>query len=156
MRISNLLKIRWNKIRDDRLYYTMDKNQKFGSVKLHNKAKGILELYKTNDIKSADDFVFPYLRGITEAGEKFIHKKVRNANRLLNKHLKKIAGLAGIDKPLSMHVARHSFGNIAGNKIYPIELKNLYRHSDLKTTLNYQANWITKEIDDAVFKVLDF
>lgn len=39
-----------------------------------------------------------------------------------------------IDKNLSNHIARHSPGNIAGDRIHPLMLQKLYRHSDLKTT----------------------
>ena len=54
-----------------------------------------------------------------------------------------------------MHIARHTFGNIAGDTIHPF-MKKLYRHSDLKTTLNYQANFIHKEADDALDSVVNF
>lgn len=55
-----------------------------------------------------------------------------------------------------MHIARHSFGNIAGDAIHPLMLQKLYRHSDLKTTLNYQANFIHKEADEALDSVVNF
>jgi hypothetical protein len=55
-----------------------------------------------------------------------------------------------------MHIARHSFGNIAGDTIHPPMLQKLYRHSDLKTTLNYQANFIHKEADEALENVINF
>lgn len=53
-----------------------------------------------------------------------------------------------------MHIARHTFGNISGDKI-PIQmLQQLYRHSDITTTINYQKNFIFKDADDALDKVL--
>ena len=55
-----------------------------------------------------------------------------------------------------MHIARYTFGNIAGDSIHPLMLQKLYRHSDLKTTLNYQANFIHKEADDALDSVVNF
>ncbi len=55
-----------------------------------------------------------------------------------------------------MHIARHSFGNIAGDTIQPLMLQKLYRHSDLKTTINYQANFIHKDADKALDRVLNF
>ena len=61
-----------------------------------------------------------------------------------------------IDKKLSMHIARHSFGNIAGDTI-PIQmLQKLYRHSPITTTINYQQNFMHKETDDALDKVIGF
>lgn len=55
-----------------------------------------------------------------------------------------------------MHIARHSFGHIAGEKIHPLKLQKLYRHSDLKTTLNYQANFIHADADEALDSVVNF
>jgi len=55
-----------------------------------------------------------------------------------------------------MHIARHTFGNISGDKI-PIQmLQKLYRHSNISTTINYQANFMHKEEDDAIDKVINF
>ena len=81
---------------------------------------------------------------------------MRNATKVLNKFLKRIAEECGIEKNLSNHIARHTFGNIAGDKIHPLMLQKLYRHSDLKTTLNYQANFIHKEADEALESVINF
>ena len=55
-----------------------------------------------------------------------------------------------------MHIARHTFGNIAGDKIHPLMLQKLYRHSDLKTTIKYQSNFIHKEADEALDEVVNF
>ncbi|WP_282073642.1 hypothetical protein [Polaribacter atrinae] len=55
-----------------------------------------------------------------------------------------------------MHIARHSFGNISGNKI-PIQmLQKLYRHSWVTTTVLYQSNFIQEDMDDALDKVVEF
>ena len=55
-----------------------------------------------------------------------------------------------------MHIARHTFGNIAGDKIHPLMLQKLYRDSDLKTTIKYQSNFIHKEADEALDEVVNF
>lgn len=55
-----------------------------------------------------------------------------------------------------MHIARHSFGNISGDKI-PIQmLQKLYRHSSVTTTILYQSNFMQKDTDAALEKVLNF
>ena len=55
-----------------------------------------------------------------------------------------------------MHIARHSFGNISGDKI-PIQmLQKLYRHSSVTTTMLYQANFMRKDADEALDMVIDF
>lgn len=55
-----------------------------------------------------------------------------------------------------MHISIHSSGNIAGDTGHPLMLQKLYRHSDLKTTLNYQANFIHNDADDALDSVVNF
>lgn len=55
-----------------------------------------------------------------------------------------------------MHIARHTFGNISGDKI-PIQLlQKLYRHSSITTTVGYQQNFIHKDADEALDAVLTF
>ncbi|MCP9290534.1 site-specific integrase [Gracilimonas sediminicola] len=155
VRISDVLSLRWSDIKNDRLYYEMSKNEKPVSLKIPDKAIEILEAYKP-DKQSKNDYVFPYLKEADQDDEEDIFRKSRNAARLFNKWLKRIAEQAEIDKNLSNHISRHSFGNIAGEKIHPLMLQKLYRHSNLKTTINYQANFINKEADDALDKVIDF
>ena len=66
-----------------------------------------------------------------------------------------IANQAGITKRLTMHIARHTFGNISGDRI-PIQmLQKLYRHSSVTTTIGYQANFVNKDADDALDAVLN-
>ncbi len=100
--------------------------------------------------------MFLYLKKANQNDSHDVFIKTRNATSLLNKYLKRIAKHCQIDKNLSNHIARHSFGNIAGDKIHPLMLQKLYRHSDLKTTINYQANFIHKEADDALDAVINF
>lgn len=155
IRISDVVKLKWSDFKDNRLYYVMNKNEKALSLKIPDKANLILNEYKKYK-SPANDYVFPFLNEITANSEEEIFKKTRNATKLFNKYLKRIATQCGIDKNLSNHIARHTFGNIAGDRIHPLMLQKLYRHSDLKTTLNYQANFIHKDADDALDTVINF
>jgi len=69
---------------------------------------------------------------------------------------KKIVELAEINKPLGMHIARHTFGNISGDKISIQMLQKLYRHSTVTSTIGYQANFIHKDADEALDAVVGF
>ncbi len=154
MRISDVLQMKWSDLKDGRLYYVMNKNEKPLSLKIPDKAKVILDLYKPLQL-SNDDFIFPYLKEANTTSKRDIFVKSRNATKILNKCLKQIAEKCGIEKNLSNHIARHSFGNIAGDAISPLMLQKLYRHSDLQTTINYQANFIHRDADDALDAVLN-
>jgi len=155
IRISDIVKLKWSDFKDNRLFYVMSKNKKPLSLKVPDKATAILDLYKEDSILN-NGYVFPFLQNVDYKNAEEIFVKTRNATKLFNKYLKQIASICSIEKNLSNHIARHSFGNIAGDKIHPIMLQKLYRHSDLKTTLNYQANFIHREADDALDSVIDF
>lgn len=155
MRVSDVLRTRWSDVYDNRFHYRMSKNSKLLSLKISDKILTILESYKT-DKRSDDDFIFPELKKADLKNPKDVFNKLKTANKKFNDCLKSITKKAGIKKKVTMHIARHSFGNIAGDSIHPLMLQKLYRHSDLKTTLNYQANFIHKEADEALETVLNF
>lgn len=155
VRVSDVLKLKWTDFQDDRLHYTMGKNNKPGSLKVSEKALKVLEKYLQK--RDQTNLIFPELRSIPNLDNEFeVQKKVAFANRSIMKQLKKIAELAGIDKKLSMHISRHTFGNLSGDTIPVQMLQKLYRHSSITTTIGYQANFINKEADEALDKVLGF
>ena len=155
MRVSDVLKIRWSDIYDERLHYRMNKNDKLLSLKLPSKVLPILESYR-KDKMNQNDFIFQELKKANLKSEKDILAKTKTANKKFNTYLKQIAKKGDINKKLTMHIARHTFGNISGDKI-PIQmLQKLYRHSSVTTTINYQSNFMHKDTDDALDKVIDF
>ncbi|OYX28913.1 MAG: recombinase [Flavobacteriales bacterium 32-35-8] len=155
MRVSDVLFTRWSQIYDGRLHYRMGKNSKLLSLNIPDKVAKILEEY-VFEKSSDDDFIFPEMRKADLTNAKDIYNKTKTATKKLNDNLKSIMKKAGINKKVTMHIARHSFGNIAGDSIHPLMLQKLYRHSDLKTTINYQANFIHKEADEALNRVINF
>ncbi|TLP74166.1 tyrosine-type recombinase/integrase [Maribacter sp. ACAM166] len=154
IRISDVLEMKWSDFKDGRLFYTMNKNEKPVSLKIPKKAKDIIRLYENRRIST--DNIFPFLDNVNPKSEYDKFVKIRNASSLFDKYLKRIGKQCGIEKNLSNHIARHSFGNIAGDSISPYMLQKLYRHSDLKTTIGYQANFIHKEADEALDAVINF
>ena len=155
IRVSDVLKIRWSDIHDNRLHYTMNKNSKLVSLQLPEKIHAILKDY-INDKGSDNDFIFPELKVVDPSDEKQLYAKAKNANKWLNSRLTEVAIKAGITKKLTMHIARHSFGNIAGDKIPVQMLQQLYRHSSVTTTMMYQSYFISQETDKALNSVVDF
>ncbi len=155
IRVADVLKIRWSDIYDGRIRYKMNKNSKYLSLKLPSKIFAILEYY-ADDKKHESDFIFPEMKKANFKNAKDVYAKTKTANWNFNKHLLRIGDKAGISKKLTMHIARHSFGNIAGDQI-PIQmLQKLYRHSSITTTMSYQANFINEETDKALDKVVNF
>ncbi len=155
IRVGDVLKLKCSDFRDNRLYYRMGKNKKLVSLIIPSKAKRILHQYMIVK-EHKNDLVFPYLKGTDFKDEKRVSTRVKTITRSLNRRLKMVAEKLGIEKKLSMHIARHSFGNISGDRI-PIQmLQKLYRHSSITTTVNYQSNFMYKETDDALERVINF
>lgn len=154
IRVGDVLKLKWSDFNDGRLLYRMNKNNKLVSLKVPDKAIEIFNLYRVDS--SYDSLVFPQLKDVNFGDSEELTKRTQSITRNLNRRLKIAAKQLGINKNISMHIARHSFGNISGDKI-PIQmLQKLYRHSSVTTTIRYQANFIHKDADDALDSVINF
>ncbi|MDW5287228.1 tyrosine-type recombinase/integrase [Formosa sp. PL04] len=147
--------MRWSDIYDGRLHYRMNKNSKLLSLKMPLKANKILSAYK-KDKTNYDDTIFPEMKMVNFDNPKEVFNRTNVANSNLNKHLKEVAKKSGVSKKLTMHIARHSFGNISEDKIPIKMLQKLYRHSSLTTTIMYQSNFLHKDTDDALESVINF
>lgn len=154
MRVSDVLRLRWSDFVNYRLVYSMGKNNKVGSLKVPDKAVLILKHYEHMK-KNADDLVFPDLKGADFKDEFKTQKTIAFKTSALDKMLRTyVAPAIGIEGKLTMHMARHSFGELAGD-VVPIQmLQKLYRHSNVATTIGYQSNFIHKEADNALDAVL--
>ena len=155
VRVSDVLRMKWSDLEGGRLYYQMGKNNKVDSLKLSSKVIGILEYYKA-DKQNEQDFIFPELKKANLNNPKDVYNKINTASKKFNKYLAKIAERADITKKITNHISRHTFGNIAGDKISPQMLQKLYRHSNLTTTIGYQGNFIHKDADEALDSVINF
>lgn len=153
MRVSDVLRLKWSDFHNGRLFYTMGKNNKGDSLKVPTKAQAILNQY--TDQKDDSDLVFPELKGLENLNDSFqTQKRIKSKLHTINSDLKEVAKLAGVTKKISMHISRHTFGNISGDTI-PIQmLQKLYRHSTVTTTIGYQSSFINKDADDALDAVI--
>lgn len=155
VRISDVLRMKWQDIQDGRLQYKMGKNNKVDSLAIPKPAEEILSEYKSEKIQKGD-YIFPELKKAKDGDIQDVYRKIRTANKKFNKLLKGIAEKADIDKPLTTHIARHSFGSISRDKIPTKILQKLYRHSSPVTTDAYQRNFNNEGTDDALSSVIDF
>ena len=80
------------------------------------------------------------------------------SNQKVNDGLKVLKGLAKITKPVSFHVARHSFATLTLSHNVPIEkLARMMGHQDIKTTQIYAKilkSTIQKEGDALAASIL--
>jgi integrase/recombinase XerD len=157
MRASDILRLKWTDFRDGRIHYTMGKNLKPVSLKVPQKAQKILAIYKKQQ-RHQDDFVFPELKPLIDLNDAFALQKViaENISRIDQVLRKSVIPKTGIIGNVTMHIARHSFGKIAGDTIAPTTAQKLFRHSDLATTIGYMNNFVHKDEDEALDKVINF
>lgn len=169
IRVGDLLQLRWRNVETGRIIYRMGKNHKPKDLKLVPQNRAILEYYDRDD-KKRDDYIFPfmdgaspYARAVTQEEKDTMSVDLKAAlfndisakTALLNKYLKEIAALAGIEKHLSFHVSRHSFAKKAKNTkdVGNGVIQGLLGHSSLKTTEGYMGEFDSSVEDDAMDKI---
>jgi integrase/recombinase XerD len=154
MRTSDIMQLQWSQIKDDRVEYTAGKTEKFRSKKLIVRAKEILRQYYYPGLRPTD-YVFPFLRSSNKtklSGDAWI-KIIGSKNALINGHLQTIAKKIGVKK-ISMHVARHSFADIANRKTGDVhKVSDALGHSSVSVTENYLRAASRSENDDLVNSV---
>jgi integrase/recombinase XerD len=153
IRISDILLMTWDNIKEDRLVYTMYKTSKVHSMKLKDKPNAILNKYKA----SGGSFIFPFFSDRYDySNPMYLHNQLGAKTALINKYLKQIAIKAEISKNVTTHTARHSFADIARQKTDNIyNLSKTLGHSSLKVTEAYLASFDEKAVDDTLDSVFN-
>lgn len=137
-----------------RLSYRMSKTGKRASLRLIPQAERIARAFlvdASGRVKGPDAFLFPMLsddrydlstpRGRLNA--------VASQNTLHNKYLKEIAKRAEVSAPLTFHVARHSFADLARRRGWDVySISKALAHSGLAVTERYLAG-SDRELVDA-------
>ena len=97
----------------------------------------------------------PYIFSILEPTKGDIRKQYHNTLTLINRHLKKLGEKIGLEIPLTMYVARHSWATIAHREGVPISIiSEGMGHDNEKTTQIYLASLDNKVIDNANRKII--
>ena len=140
-----------------RLAYTAGKTGKRTSAPLVGQAVRIVTPYLVGmdgEPKKPDAYLFPILDRRPDgpvydlSTPRGMDRAVASQNALHNKTLKRIAKLAEVRAPLSMHVARHSFADLArrgGWSVY--DVKQALRHSSVAITEKYLAGFDSEALD---------
>ncbi len=156
LRTADTFKTKWSDFKNGRYYYIIGKNSRPVDVPIPEQANQILTYY-LKDKGAEDDYVFPELKKAKTNNANDIHTKIRTANSKINEDLSILVRAAKIEKKISMHITRHTFGNLSKGNIPPEVLQDLYRHSTLTTTINYQQNFIKRKLlDDGLLKIVNF
>lgn len=152
VRVGDVLQAKPEQFKNGRFSYTADKTGKEQSIKLIPSAQAIVNKY----MDAKGEYLFPLF---TWKPDKRISKFENERSRLkhkeicttvVNKHLKVIAKMAGITKPVSSHIARHTFARMAIDKINnPMITMELLGHSSLAVHQAYLNDLRKDDVLDA-------
>ena len=156
MRVADVLQLTWSQTKENRLHYSANKTKKGRSRIIIPKAEAILDHYRQSSLfNKPKDYVFPYLRKLNrkDFSEEEWLKRIDSRNSQIRTNLKRVAIKAGLP-PISMHVARHSFADIAKKKSGNIYLvSDALDHGDIQTTTNYY-NAAEPEENDVFIRIV--
>lgn len=152
VRVGDVLQAYAKDFEDGRFKYKADKTDKELSIKLITDAQNIVDRYAGKHERLFPFFTWTPDKKLTKfENERARLKHKESCTTVINKYLKILAAMAGIKKPLSSHIARHTFARMAIDKINnPMVTMELLGHSSLAVHQNY-LNDIRKddELDQA-------
>ena len=109
----------------------------------------IVSLYPAN----ADS---PFMLSIIENPEKDYRRQYQNALTRINRNLKKLGEEIGLEVPLTMYVARHSWATTARSEGIPLAvISEGMGHDNEKTTQIYLASLENSVVDKANRKIIN-
>ncbi|WP_114937587.1 tyrosine-type recombinase/integrase [Mucilaginibacter endophyticus] len=154
IRVGDLLQAYAKDFDNGKFSYRSDKTDKPQSIKLIQPAIEIIDKYRGRHSRLFPFFTWEYDRKFGKFENeraRLKHKEV--CTSVINRYLKVLAKMAGIKKPLSSHIARHTFAKMAIEKINnPMVTMELLGHSSLAIHQQY-LNDIRKE--DALDQAAD-
>lgn len=136
IRFSDVIGLKYKNIKanPDRIEIVMNKTSKPITIPLLPRAKEIIAEYQNLCIHSQEKTIFPNI-----------------ANTTINKKLKVLMKLVGIDKSISFHSSRHTFATThIQAKTNVVHLQQLLGHANLSDTMIY-----TKVLQEDLFTSMD-
>lgn len=108
---SDLLTLNQESIIDGRVIFRRRKTHKVYSILLQPTAKEIIGHYISIGCENNKSFILPFVVNKNNPVE--LKKDIMQAIKNTNEHLRKLAALCGIKKPVSTYYARYTWANIA-------------------------------------------
>lgn len=136
-RISDILKLKPSDYKDGRISFFINKTKSQLAILLPMQAKLIIEKYL--NMVNPTGYIFPFLKE-SEIGSdsKLLAKKTSSNTAMINKMLKILASMAGINKRLNFHCSRHTFATLALRNDVPVtNLSKILGHSNITQTMVY-------------------
>ncbi len=143
MNFADIMKLEWNNIKDDRIYYTRSKTKGNFIVKILPPVAEILTYYQIKNNRTK--YIFPVLLRENLSTQQIEERKSKILKRF-NKDLKEIAEICNIDRTITSYVARHSYANCLKQKGVATDvISESMGHKNLAVTQAY-----LKELDNSI------
>jgi integrase len=149
----DIMKLKWENIQGDRIFYIRSKTKGRFSVKMLAPVKKIIAHYKAQN--KLTEYVFPILLKDNLTPMQIEDRKHKTLSKF-NKQLKEIAEIQGVEQNVTSYVIRHSFAtNLKFAGISTDLIGESMGHHDVSVTKAYLKEFDDDIIDDAMSKLLE-
>ena len=151
---TDIASLRYCDIINGRISYSRNKTQKLLSFRLIPNAMAIIEKYSRKK-HTADDYIFPILDRRVHTTPQQIFNRTHKVLRKVNRELKVLGEMIGLQIPLTTYVARHTYATVLKRSGVNIAIiSESLGHSDLSTTQIYLDSFENSQIDEAMKNLL--
>lgn len=149
----DLAYLEWKDVNNDKLVYERSKTGDLFNLKLVEPAKKVLEYYKTY---RANNYIFPILDKAKHSDNpQKAAIRLQTANKIINKKLKEIGKMAGIETEITTYVARHSSAtNLKRANVAVSVISQAMGHESEKVTQIYLDSIENDAVDNALDALL--
>lgn len=152
MNFKDMMLLRWENIKDDRIVYQRAKTKQLFSIPICEPAQDVINYYK--GLKNETGFVFPILLHEDMTPVQIQERKKKTLS-VFNKKLKELAKMAGIEEKVTSYVIRHSFAtNLKFEGVATDVISEIMGHADVQVTQAYLKHFSNDVTDSAWMKLV--
>ncbi|GAB3317708.1 site-specific integrase [Larkinella ripae] len=146
----DLANLTYQNVQGGRLRYERQKTGHLFNFKLSEPAQAILAYYRPFSSAGPDEYIFPILEKGKHVTPLQIKNRIHKKLGQMNKDLKVLAEMAGIDVVLTTYVARHSFATaLKHSGVNTAVISEAMGHQTESITQTYLASFENELIDEA-------
>ena len=147
---SDIALLRFCDLRDGRDCYVRKKTGKSISFPLNDISTKIVEKY-ASPFGNDNDYIFPILDAGIHKTEQQKRDRIRRTLKKVNRELKVLGEMIGLEMPLTTYVARHTYATVLKRSGVSVALiSESLGHSNLSTTQIYLDSFENSQIDAAM------
>ena len=151
---SDIALLRFCDLKDGRVCYVRKKTGKPISFPLNDISAKIVEKY-ASPFGSDSDYIFPILDAAVHKTEQQKRDRIRKTLKKVNRELKTLGEMIGLEMSLTTYVARHTYATVLKRSGVSVALiSESLGHSDLSTTQIYLDSFENSQIDEAMQHLL--